>query len=102
MRERQFKNPAYWPAIPFDEDDISEKPTLKMVQIKPEELSRDRPRRSFVRKLRRRRVPQLSQMNMVECGAACLAMILSYYGRKTSVSEVSTRCDIGRDGLSAL
>jgi ATP-binding cassette, subfamily B, bacterial len=39
---------------------------------------------------------------MVECGAACLAMILSYYGRKTSVSEVSTHCEIGRDGLSAL
>lgn len=39
---------------------------------------------------------------MVECGAACLAMILCYYGRKTSISEVSTHCDIGRDGLSAL
>ena len=38
MRERQFKNPAYWPAIPFDESDISEKPTLKMVKVKPEEF----------------------------------------------------------------
>lgn len=47
MRERQFKNPAYWPAIPFDESDISEKPTLKMVKVKPEEFSRKRPRRSL-------------------------------------------------------
>jgi ATP-binding cassette, subfamily B, bacterial len=102
MRERQFKTPGYWSATSLDEEDISEKPTLKMVQIKPEEFSRGRSRRSMLQKLRRRRVPQLSQMSMVECGAACLAMILSYYGRKTSVSEVSTRCDIGRDGLSAL
>jgi ATP-binding cassette, subfamily B, bacterial len=102
MRERQFKNPAYWPTIAFDEDDISAKPTLKIVTIKPEDLSRNRLRRSLRQRLRRRRVPQLSQMTMVECGAACLAMILCYHGRKTSVSEVSTHCDIGRDGLSAL
>ncbi|MFL5662947.1 MAG: cysteine peptidase family C39 domain-containing protein, partial [Ktedonobacteraceae bacterium] len=38
--------------------------------------------------LRRKRVPVLTQMSMVECGAASLAMILSYFGRKTSVSEV--------------
>jgi energy-coupling factor transporter ATP-binding protein EcfA2 len=53
-------------------------------------------------KLRPRRVPVLTQMTSVECGAACLAMILSYYGRKTSVSEVRDRCHVGRDGLSAL
>jgi ATP-binding cassette subfamily B protein len=50
----------------------------------------------------RRHVPVLHQMSMVECGAACLAMILTYYGRKTSVSEVAERCGVGRDGLSAL
>ncbi|HZO73023.1 MAG TPA: peptidase domain-containing ABC transporter [Ktedonobacteraceae bacterium] len=50
----------------------------------------------------RRRVPQLMQMNAVECGAACLAMILCYYGRKTSVSEISEYHGVGRDGLSAL
>lgn len=49
----------------------------------------------------RRKVPELLQMNAVECGAACLAMILSYYGRKTSVSEVYKDTGIGRDGLSA-
>ena len=52
--------------------------------------------------LRRGRVPVLLQISMVECGAACLAMLLSYYGRKTSVSEVRERCGVGRDGLSAL
>jgi HlyB family type I secretion system ABC transporter len=41
-------------------------------------------------------------MNATECGAACLAMMLSYYRRKISISEVSEHCQVGRDGLSAL
>jgi ABC-type bacteriocin/lantibiotic exporter with double-glycine peptidase domain len=49
-----------------------------------------------------KRVPQIMQMSSVECGVACLAMILSYYGRKTSVAEIREHCDIGRDGLSGL
>ena len=56
----------------------------------------------LTRTLFRKRVPVLLQMSEVECGAACLAMILRYYGRKTSISEVSERAGIGRDGLSAL
>ncbi len=50
---------------------------------------------------RRRRVPVALQMNAVECGAACLAMILGYYGRPTRVSECYDRMGIGRDGVSA-
>src|SRR5436305_2846439 len=52
--------------------------------------------------VQRRRVPHIAQMSAVECGAACLAMILSYYGCKTSITEIRERCGIGRDGLSAL
>ncbi len=51
--------------------------------------------------LPRHRVPVLLQMNSVECGSACLAMILSYYGRKTSVVECRDACGIGRDGVTA-
>ena len=50
----------------------------------------------------RRRVPVLRQMANVECGAACLAMILSYFGRKTSIPEASNYLGIGRDGTTAL
>ncbi len=50
----------------------------------------------------RRRVPELIQTSAVECGAACLAMILGYYGRKTSIAEIRESCGVGRDGLSAL
>jgi ABC-type bacteriocin/lantibiotic exporter with double-glycine peptidase domain len=51
--------------------------------------------------LRRHRVPVVLQMSDVECGAACLAMILSYFGRRTRVSECREACDIGRDGVTA-
>lgn len=54
------------------------------------------------RKKHWRRVPELRQMSAVECGACCLAMILNYYGRTTSVSQVQEFCGVGRDGLSAL
>ena len=47
------------------------------------------------------RVPVKLQLSAVECGAACLAMILSYYGRPTSVVECRDRLGIGRDGVNA-
>ncbi len=49
----------------------------------------------------RRRVPVLLQMSATECGAACLAMVLSAFGRRTTVSECATRIGIGRDGATA-
>jgi ATP-binding cassette, subfamily B, bacterial len=55
-----------------------------------------------IQNMRRKRVPEVSQMSMVECGLACLAMILGYYGRKTSISELRMHYGVGRDGLSAL
>lgn len=50
---------------------------------------------------RRRRVPVVLQMSVTECGAACLAMILGYYGRHTSLLECRDYFGIGRDGVSA-
>jgi ABC-type bacteriocin/lantibiotic exporter with double-glycine peptidase domain len=58
--------------------------------------------KSLVEKLvRRRRVPVVLQMSEVECGAACLAMILSYHGRQTGISELREGCAVGRDGVTA-
>ncbi|MCI0337795.1 MAG: peptidase domain-containing ABC transporter [Acidobacteria bacterium] len=50
----------------------------------------------------RPRVPVIHQLSVVECGAACLAMILGFHGRKTTVSEIREFCSLGRDGLSGL
>lgn len=48
-----------------------------------------------------RHVPVVLQQNAVECGAACLAMVLRYYGRKTSIGECSGVSGAGRDGVNA-
>jgi ABC-type bacteriocin/lantibiotic exporter with double-glycine peptidase domain len=47
------------------------------------------------------KMPVLLQLSQAECGAACLAMILGYFGRKTRVSECRNYCGGGRDGVSA-
>lgn len=57
--------------------------------------------RTLTQHMHRKRVPLLMQLNEVECGLACLAMILCYYGRKTSISELRLRFGVGRDGFSA-
>jgi ATP-binding cassette subfamily B protein len=46
-------------------------------------------------------VPVMLQLSQAECGAACLAMILTYHGRKTRVSECRAYCGGGRDGVNA-
>jgi HlyB family type I secretion system ABC transporter len=49
----------------------------------------------------RRRVPVILQLSEVECGAACLAMILTYFGRKTRLDECRALLDVSRDGVTA-
>jgi ABC-type bacteriocin/lantibiotic exporter with double-glycine peptidase domain len=52
-------------------------------------------------RLKRSRVPVILQMSAVDCGAACLAMVLSYFGRKTGIAECREQCDAGRGGVTA-
>ena len=48
------------------------------------------------------RVPQIMQMEALECGAACLAMISAYYGKWLPLEQVRRDCGVSRDGQSAL
>ncbi len=47
------------------------------------------------------KVPVIMQMEALECGAASLAMILSYYGRWITLEQARDDCGVSRDGSSA-
>ncbi len=57
--------------------------------------------RRLILRTQRHHVPVLLQLNAVECGAACLAMVLNHHGRKTRVAECRAVCGVGRDGVTA-
>ena len=47
------------------------------------------------------KVPVVMQMEMLECGAACLTMILAYYGKWLPLEQVRSDCGVSRDGSNA-
>ena len=47
------------------------------------------------------KVPVVMQMEALECGAACLTMIMAYYGKWIPLEQVREDCDVSRDGTNA-
>jgi ATP-binding cassette subfamily B protein len=50
----------------------------------------------------RRRVRYVPQIEVTECGAACLTMILGYHGHHAPLSELRQACGVSRSGADAL
>ena len=46
--------------------------------------------------------PHQFQLDAMDCGPACLHMIVQYYGRSYPISWIRTQCGIGKDGVSLL
>lgn len=53
-------------------------------------------------KRRKPGIPVIQQMEAVECGAACLTMVLGSFGKVMRLSEVRDVVGIGRDGTSVM
>ena len=47
------------------------------------------------------RVPVVMQMEALECGAACLAMVMAYYQKWVPLEVVRVDCGVSRDGSNA-
>ena len=47
------------------------------------------------------KVPVIMQMEALECGAACLAMVMAYYNKWIPLEQVRFDCGVSRDGSNA-
>ena len=57
--------------------------------------------KSIGERLWRRRIPYVAQVTQADCGAACLAMVLGYWGRQVALEEVHSAAGLTIHGITA-
>ncbi|WP_372365612.1 peptidase domain-containing ABC transporter [Candidatus Uabimicrobium sp. HlEnr_7] len=58
------------------------------------------PQRKPIKKRFRLRRPVVLQQSMMDCGAACLATILRYYGKRVTINRIRELANVGPSGSS--
>lgn len=49
-----------------------------------------------------RMIRLIKQFDSMDCGAACLAMIVSFFGKRPDMNQIRKLCSLGKDGVSLL
>lgn len=56
---------------------------------------------AFARLRPRARIPYVAQLTETDCGPACLAIVLAFFGKEVPLDELRRRAGSGRDGSNA-